>query len=123
MRICSIGAGRIGRLHGALVSARPEDRIIVVDIDPGRAAEIAAAIGGRVAPTAEHAIDGSAAGLSRSEHRPVRAPGRVEGAWRQIAMEVTPEEMGTKTSDMRVNRNGRWRGPRPTHGWTEEEAA
>ena len=60
MRIGLIGAGRIGRMHGALVAAQPDvDEVIVADVDPGRAAETAAAIGGRVAPTAEAAMDGA----------------------------------------------------------------
>ena len=60
MRICLIGAGRIGRLHGTLVAAQPEvDEVVVADVDPGRAAETAAAIGGRVAPTTEAAMDGA----------------------------------------------------------------
>ena len=60
MRICLIGAGRIGRLHGTLVAAQPEvHEVVVADVDPGRAAETAAAIGGRVAPTAEAAMDGA----------------------------------------------------------------
>ena len=62
MRICLIGAGRIGRLHGSLVAAqRGVDEIVVADVDPARAAETAAAIGGRVARTAEEAMDGAEA--------------------------------------------------------------
>jgi myo-inositol 2-dehydrogenase/D-chiro-inositol 1-dehydrogenase len=58
MRICLLGAGRIGRLHGTLVATRPEvDEIVVTDVDPGRAAETAAAIGGRVASTADEAME------------------------------------------------------------------
>jgi myo-inositol 2-dehydrogenase / D-chiro-inositol 1-dehydrogenase len=60
MRICLIGAGRIGRLHGTLVAVQPEvDGITVADIDPGRAAELAAAIGAEVAPTTDEAMDGA----------------------------------------------------------------
>lgn len=60
MRICLIGAGRIGRLHGTLLAAQSGvDGIIVADVDPGRAAETAAAIGGRVAPIAEQAMEGA----------------------------------------------------------------
>jgi myo-inositol 2-dehydrogenase/D-chiro-inositol 1-dehydrogenase len=60
MRICLLGAGRIGRLHGTLVATRPEvDEIVVTDVDPGRAAETAAAIGGRVASTADEAMEGA----------------------------------------------------------------
>lgn len=60
MRICLVGAGRIGRLHGTLVAAQSEvDEVIVADVDPARAAETAAAIGGRVGPTAEEAMEGA----------------------------------------------------------------
>ncbi|MEA2537937.1 MAG: myo-inositol 2-dehydrogenase / D-chiro-inositol 1-dehydrogenase [Chloroflexota bacterium] len=60
MRIALLGAGRIGRMHGTLVAAQPEvDEVIVSDVDPGRAAETAAAIGGRVARTPEDALDGA----------------------------------------------------------------
>jgi myo-inositol 2-dehydrogenase/D-chiro-inositol 1-dehydrogenase len=60
MRICLIGAGRIGRLHGSLVAAQAGvDEIVVTDVDGARAAETAAAIGGRVAATAELAMDGA----------------------------------------------------------------
>ena len=58
MKIALLGAGRIGRMHGTLVAAQPEvDEVIVSDVDSGRAAEVAAAIGGRVASTAEQAMD------------------------------------------------------------------
>jgi myo-inositol 2-dehydrogenase/D-chiro-inositol 1-dehydrogenase len=60
MRICVLGAGRIGRLHGTLLAAQPAvTEIVVADVDRGRAAEMAAAIGGRVAATAELAMDGA----------------------------------------------------------------
>jgi predicted dehydrogenase len=60
MRICLLGAGRIGRLHGTLFASQPEvDEIVVSDVDPGRAAETAAAIGGRVAPTPDEAMEGA----------------------------------------------------------------
>lgn len=59
MKIALLGAGRIGRLHGALVAAQPEIEVIVADVDAGRAAEAAAAIGGRVAQTTEEAMDGA----------------------------------------------------------------
>ncbi len=58
MRIALIGAGQIGRLHGALVAAEPGvDEVLVADVDPIRAAETATAIGGRVAPSVEWALD------------------------------------------------------------------
>jgi myo-inositol 2-dehydrogenase/D-chiro-inositol 1-dehydrogenase len=64
MRIALLGAGRIGRLHGTLVAGRPEvDEVIVADVDPGRAAETAAAIGGRVARSAGEALDGADAAI------------------------------------------------------------
>ena len=58
MRIALLGAGQIGRLHGALVASEPGvDEVLIADIDPGRATETAAAIGGRVAPSVEWALD------------------------------------------------------------------
>jgi myo-inositol 2-dehydrogenase/D-chiro-inositol 1-dehydrogenase len=58
MRVALIGAGRIGRMHGTLLAAQSEvDGITVADVDPARAAETAAAIGGRVAETPEAAMD------------------------------------------------------------------
>ena len=58
MNIALIGAGRIGQLHGALVAAQPGvDEVLVADVDPGRTADTASAIGGRVAPTVEWALD------------------------------------------------------------------
>jgi myo-inositol 2-dehydrogenase/D-chiro-inositol 1-dehydrogenase len=57
MRIALLGAGRIGRLHGALLAAQPDvDEVIVSDVDPGRADETASAIGGRTAGSADEAI-------------------------------------------------------------------
>jgi myo-inositol 2-dehydrogenase / D-chiro-inositol 1-dehydrogenase len=64
MRICLLGAGLIGRMHGSVLAAQSEvDEIVVADVDPGRAAETAAAIGGRVAPNAEQAMEGADAVL------------------------------------------------------------
>jgi myo-inositol 2-dehydrogenase/D-chiro-inositol 1-dehydrogenase len=58
MRIGLLGAGRIGRLHGSLIAAQPGvDEVIVADVDSRRAAETAAAIGGRVVETPEEAMD------------------------------------------------------------------
>lgn len=60
MRICLIGAGVMGRLHGTMVAAQAVvDSIVVMDVDPDRAAESAASIGGRVARTAEQAMEGA----------------------------------------------------------------
>jgi myo-inositol 2-dehydrogenase/D-chiro-inositol 1-dehydrogenase len=59
MKIALLGAGRIGRMHGALLADLPEvQRIKVADVDLDRAAETAAAIGGDMAVTAEQAMDG-----------------------------------------------------------------
>jgi myo-inositol 2-dehydrogenase/D-chiro-inositol 1-dehydrogenase len=60
MKIALLGAGRIGRMHGMLVAAQPEvTEVIVSDVDPGRAAATAAAIGGRLAGSTEEAMDGA----------------------------------------------------------------
>jgi myo-inositol 2-dehydrogenase/D-chiro-inositol 1-dehydrogenase len=60
MKVALLGAGRIGRLHGTVMASQPEvDEVVVADIDPGRAAEIAAVFGGRVAPTTDDAMDGA----------------------------------------------------------------
>lgn len=57
MRIALLGAGRIGQLHGQLVASQPGvDEVIVHDVDPDRARETAAVVGGRVAPTVEAAL-------------------------------------------------------------------
>ena len=75
-----VGAGRIGRLHGALVAGEPEvDEVLVADVDPGRAAETAAAIGGRVAPSVEWALDRRRRGRS-SPPRPRRTASLVTAA-------------------------------------------
>jgi len=59
VKIALLGAGRIGRMHGTLVATQPGvDEVVVADVDPARAAEAATAIGGRVAETAEQAMDG-----------------------------------------------------------------
>ena len=49
--IALVGAGRIGRLHGRLVASQPDVTVVVSDVDAGRAAEVAAAVGGSTAPT------------------------------------------------------------------------
>ena len=57
MRIALLGAGRIGALHGRLLAADSRvDEVIVADIDPTRANDVASAIGGRAVPDAETAI-------------------------------------------------------------------
>lgn len=58
MRIALVGAGQIGRLHGALVAAEADvEDVLIADVDPDRMAETAAAIGGRVAESVEWALD------------------------------------------------------------------
>jgi myo-inositol 2-dehydrogenase/D-chiro-inositol 1-dehydrogenase len=60
VKVALLGAGRIGRLHGTVMASQPEvDEVVVADIDPGRAAETAAVVGGRVASTADEAMDGA----------------------------------------------------------------
>ena len=50
MRVALIGAGRIGRIHGANVAARPDARLVyVADIDPKAAKGLAASTGAEVA--------------------------------------------------------------------------
>lgn len=64
MRIALLGAGRIGQLHGRLVAAQPNvEQVVVYDVDATRAHEAAEAIGGRVAPTVEQALDSADAVL------------------------------------------------------------
>ncbi len=59
MRIALFGAGRIGQLHGGhLAEIEGIDEIVVNDVDPGRAAALAASIGGRVADEPAAALDG-----------------------------------------------------------------
>jgi myo-inositol 2-dehydrogenase/D-chiro-inositol 1-dehydrogenase len=58
MKIALLGAGRIGRLHARLLGSTPGvDEIIVADAAPERAAEAAAEVGGRTAPSLEAAVD------------------------------------------------------------------
>jgi myo-inositol 2-dehydrogenase/D-chiro-inositol 1-dehydrogenase len=58
MRIALLGAGRIGRHHGTILADQAGvDEVIVADVDRVRATETAAAIGGRVAPTPDEAMD------------------------------------------------------------------
>jgi myo-inositol 2-dehydrogenase/D-chiro-inositol 1-dehydrogenase len=70
MKIALLGAGRIGQLHGQLVAAQDGvDEVIVNDIDAARATAVAAAVGGRVAPTPEAAIaDSDAVLIAASTH-------------------------------------------------------
>ncbi len=60
MKVALIGAGRIGRLHGIVMASQPDvDEVVVADVDPRRAAETAAVFGGRVATSADKAMDGA----------------------------------------------------------------
>jgi len=64
MRIALLGAGRIGQLHGQLVAAQPGvAEVIVNDVDPARAREVATLVGGRVAATVGEALAGADAAL------------------------------------------------------------
>ena len=46
MRVALLGAGRIGLLHARLLSEHPDvDAVVVGDVDPARAAEVAARVG------------------------------------------------------------------------------
>jgi myo-inositol 2-dehydrogenase/D-chiro-inositol 1-dehydrogenase len=57
MRIALLGAGRIGQLHGRLLASQDDVReVIVADVDGDRAAQVAATIGGRVAPNVDSAL-------------------------------------------------------------------
>jgi myo-inositol 2-dehydrogenase/D-chiro-inositol 1-dehydrogenase len=64
VRIALLGAGRIGQLHGRLVASQPDvTDVIVADIDPQRARQAAAAIGGWSAETPEAALDAADAAI------------------------------------------------------------
>jgi myo-inositol 2-dehydrogenase/D-chiro-inositol 1-dehydrogenase len=64
MRIALLGAGRIGRAHGALLAAQQGvDEIVIADADPERAAEVATAIGGRVVASPIEALKGADAAV------------------------------------------------------------
>ena len=58
MRIALLGAGRIGRLHARVLAAQTEvSEIIVADVDPRRARELAAECNGRAFESVEEALD------------------------------------------------------------------
>ena len=58
MRIALLGAGRIGRLHARVLAAQTEvSEIVVTDVDPGRARELAAEFNGRAVESVEAALD------------------------------------------------------------------
>jgi myo-inositol 2-dehydrogenase / D-chiro-inositol 1-dehydrogenase len=64
MKIALLGAGRIGQSHGSWLAVQPGvDQIVVGDVDPGRAAELAAAIGGRAATDPIEALNGADAAV------------------------------------------------------------
>lgn len=77
MRIALLGAGRIGRLHGQLLAAQPGvDEVVVHDLDRARAAEVAAAIGGRPAATGASA----ASAIAETDAVLIAAPTHVHAA-------------------------------------------
>ncbi|HEY8438045.1 MAG TPA: Gfo/Idh/MocA family oxidoreductase [Candidatus Limnocylindrales bacterium] len=58
MRVGLIGAGRIGRMHGAVLASLPGvDAVVVSDVNAAAAEALAAEIGGRAVATAAEAID------------------------------------------------------------------
>jgi myo-inositol 2-dehydrogenase / D-chiro-inositol 1-dehydrogenase len=64
MKIALLGAGRIGQLHGRLLAGQPDvTEVIVADVDPQRAQDAAAAIGGRSVASAEEALDAAEAAI------------------------------------------------------------
>ena len=64
MRIAVLGVGRMGQLHARLVAELDGvDEVLIHDPNPGRAAELADAVGGRAVPDAGEAIRASDAVL------------------------------------------------------------
>ena len=60
MRVGLIGAGRIGRLHAALLASLPEvDELLVADADEAAARSVAEAVGGRAVGSSAEAMDGA----------------------------------------------------------------
>ena len=58
MRIALLGAGRIGRLHARILATTSGvDELLIADTLPDRAAEAAAEVGGRAAPSLARALD------------------------------------------------------------------
>lgn len=60
MKIAILGAGRIGLMHGRLLREQPDvEELVITDIDDARARETATAIGARLAPDVDAAMDGA----------------------------------------------------------------
>lgn len=60
MRVGLIGAGRIGRMHGAVLASLPGvEAVVVSDVNAAAAEALAADIRGTAVPTAAEAIDGA----------------------------------------------------------------
>jgi myo-inositol 2-dehydrogenase/D-chiro-inositol 1-dehydrogenase len=56
VRIALLGAGRIGRMHGSLLAGQPDVTLVVHDVDPARAQDLAAATHGTVAASVDDAL-------------------------------------------------------------------
>ncbi len=60
MRVALFGAGRIGQLHARLLSATDGiTSLVVSDVDPARADEVARGVGATAAPSIDAALDGA----------------------------------------------------------------
>jgi myo-inositol 2-dehydrogenase / D-chiro-inositol 1-dehydrogenase len=58
MRVGVVGVGRIGRYHARLVRAHPDvTALVVTDVDPARAREVAATVDADVADSAAHLLE------------------------------------------------------------------
>jgi myo-inositol 2-dehydrogenase/D-chiro-inositol 1-dehydrogenase len=58
VKVALLGAGRIGRLHARLLTGAPGvTGLVVADVEPARAAEVAREVGGQAAPSVEAALD------------------------------------------------------------------
>jgi myo-inositol 2-dehydrogenase/D-chiro-inositol 1-dehydrogenase len=56
VRIALLGAGRIGHMHGSLLAAQPDVSLVVHDLDPARANDLATSTHGSVAASVEEAL-------------------------------------------------------------------
>jgi len=64
LRVALFGVGRIGQMHGRLVAEQPGvTEVIVNDIDPDRARQVADEIGGRAVATVDAALEAADAVL------------------------------------------------------------